>query len=74
MQNKDVCQNNIPSTILTTAEAADYLRVSRLTLRNWRSTRAVSLPYLKVGRAVRYRLADLQSFLEANLRGGDCAA
>ena len=44
-------------------EAAEYLGVVENTLSVWRSTGRYNLPYIKVGRLVRYRLSDLQAFL-----------
>ena len=43
--------------------AAEILGVTPGTLSVWRCTRRYPLPYVKVGRAVRYRLADLEKFL-----------
>jgi predicted DNA-binding transcriptional regulator AlpA len=34
------------------------------TVRNWRSNKKVALPFLKIGRSVRYRLSDVEAFLE----------
>src|SRR5260370_23783494 len=47
--------------LLTEEEAADYLQIRVQTLRQWRSGyhKKEKIPYLKVGRAVRYRKADL---------------
>lgn len=44
-------------------QAACALGVKTSTLAVWRSTGRYKLPYLKVGRLVRYRLADLAEFL-----------
>jgi len=51
----------LPRELLTEEEAADYLQIRLQTLRQWRSGyhKKEKLPYLKVGRAVRYRKADL---------------
>jgi len=53
---------------LTPEEVAAELRVPLATLQTWRSRKSVTLPYLKVGRHVRYRRADLDAFLERGLR------
>ena len=45
-------------------EAAKFLDVSPGTLQVWRSTRRYPLPFVKIGRKVRYRLSDLQAFLQ----------
>ena len=55
-------------TLLTTREAADYLGVSKAFLERdrWAGAR---IPFIKVGaRAVRYRLADLNAYVEGQLR------
>jgi len=54
--------------LLNTTEAANYLGVSKAFLERdrWAGAR---IPFIKVGtRAVRYRLSDLDSFLERQLR------
>ena len=52
-------------TMLTRNEAATYLSVKPQTLACWTHHGRYALPYVKVGRSVRYRLADLDAFLEA---------
>jgi predicted DNA-binding transcriptional regulator AlpA len=49
--------------LLTERETAQVINLSRQTLANWRCTRQQALPYIKVGRAVRYALSDVQNFL-----------
>lgn len=49
--------------ILTTAEAAKYVRLSQPTLERFRLTGA-GAEYLKLGGAVRYRRCDLDAWLE----------
>jgi excisionase family DNA binding protein len=51
--------------VYTEAEAAAYLGVKPGTLSVWRSTRRYDLPYLKVGRLVRYDKADLDRWLQS---------
>lgn len=55
---------------LTERQAADHLGVSPGTLANWRSSGAVRVPFVRLGRAVRYRRSDLERFLAANTVGG----
>lgn len=50
--------------LLTPDQAAEMLGLKPQTLQNWRVTKAESLPYLKYGRHVRYRLEDIQRWLE----------
>lgn len=49
--------------LLPASEAAAALGTTLQTLANWRATGRYSLPYVKVGRLVRYRSADLQAFI-----------
>jgi len=51
--------------LLTRDEAARYLNVQPGTLRVWACERRYPLPFVKVGRAVRYRLEDLDRFIES---------
>jgi excisionase family DNA binding protein len=48
---------------LTAEEVANLTSLSTETLAQWRSQRR-GIPYLKIGRAVRYDLADVQAYLE----------
>lgn len=53
--------------ILSRAEAARYLGIKPQTLAVWASTRRYALPYLKIGRSVRYRIADLDEFIRTHV-------
>lgn len=55
---------NAQNKILSALEAARYLGVAVGTLEVWRSTGRYGIPFLKVGRIVKYRLEDLDAFLE----------
>ena len=52
--------------VLTTAEAARYVRLSKPTLERFRRTGEGPL-YVKLGGAVRYRRAELDKWLESRL-------
>lgn len=54
--------------LLDDKAAAELLDVSPGTLSVWRSTGRYKLPFLKVGRKVRYRRADLLAWLESRTR------
>lgn len=56
-----------PQTILTDNDAAQYLGIGVGTLRASRLNppRSPGPPYIRYGRAVRYRLADLDAWLES---------
>jgi excisionase family DNA binding protein len=58
-----------PTDLLTRSQAATYLGVRPQTLAVWASTRRYSLPCLKVGRLVKYRRADLDTWLTSRTMG-----
>ncbi len=49
--------------LLSTEEAAEYIGVQPQTLALWRSTGRYKIPYLKIGRLVKYRQSDLDTWL-----------
>jgi hypothetical protein len=51
--------------LLDEHQAAAVLHLKVATLRDWRQRRC-GLPYVKLGRAVRYRRSDLADFLAAS--------
>ena len=61
------------SDILTTAEAAEYVRLGKPTLERFRLT-GEGARYCKLGGAVRYRKADLDAWLESRLINSTSAA
>lgn len=56
------------SQIFDRKTAAKYLGVSPNTLAVWACTKRYNLKYIKIGRAVRYRLLDLEKFVEERLQ------
>lgn len=50
------------SPLLNQEEAAKLLGISPTTLATWRCTKRYPLDYVKVGRAVRYKLASILAF------------
>lgn len=50
---------------INSTEAAKILGVSVDTLAVWRCTKRYPLPYIKMGRKVFYRVADLEKFIES---------
>lgn len=61
------------SDLLTPKEASQYIGVTEGTLSVWRATRRYEIPYIKVGHLVKYRLSDLDEWLESrkkNENGG----
>ena len=59
--------------VLTTAEAARYVRLSKPTLERFRLTGEGPL-YAKLGGAVRYRRTELDQWLESRLLASTSAA
>lgn len=57
----------------TEAEAAEYLGLKPSTLQIWRCTGRYSVPYIKVGRLVRYRQSAIDAFVIARTRTFDTA-
>jgi len=57
-----------PDALLDHTQAAAALGVRPGTLSVWRCTGRYALPYLKVGRLVRYRAGDLLAWLETRAR------
>ncbi|MBM9616647.1 helix-turn-helix domain-containing protein [Desulfobulbus rhabdoformis] len=63
--SKQNLQAAIQNKLLTPEEAAPLVGVTVGTLQVWRSTNRYPLKYVKAGRLVRYRLEDIQSFIES---------
>lgn len=55
--------------LVSRQEAADILNVQPQTLAKWASAQRYDLPYIKVGKAVRYRRSDLREFMDRNTVG-----
>lgn len=60
--------------LLNEREAAQFLSLQHKTLANWRSAGRYALPFVKVGRAVRYRRSDLVAWLAARTRANGATA
>ena len=56
-----------PQSLMTERQASAYLAVAVKTLQGWR-WRGEGPRFLKLGRAVRYRRAELEAFIEDGLR------
>ncbi|MBK9145149.1 MAG: helix-turn-helix domain-containing protein [Candidatus Melainabacteria bacterium] len=50
--------------LLSRREAAEVLGVSEQTLAVWKCTGRYDLPYVKIGKLVKYRKADLDRFID----------
>jgi hypothetical protein len=57
--------NKLKSTkLLTRKEAAAFLGVKESTLAHWKCTGRYNLASVKIGSLVKYRIADLEKFIE----------
>lgn len=65
---QNITNNKAKSNLLTRVEAAEYLGVTSQTLAVWACTQRYSLPFVKIGRLVKYRLDDLNQFIENGLQ------
>ena len=53
--------------LLTVNEVAEFLQISPRTLASWRANNPNDLPFIRLGnRTIRYRLEDLDDFLESD--------
>lgn len=50
--------------LLSTNEAAELLGLPPQTLVSWRCTRTVRIPFVRIGRAVRYKRSAIETFIE----------
>ena len=55
--------------LMSRKQAAEYLGVKEQTLACWTTTKRYALPYIKVGRLVKYRRTDLERFITENCVG-----
>jgi predicted DNA-binding transcriptional regulator AlpA len=53
--------------LLTAEEAARLLGVTPCTLSIWRCSKRYPLNYIKIGGKVRYRLSDIEQFVESRV-------
>ena len=56
---------NTKNVLWDEKQAADYLGLNHKTLTTWRTNKRYNLPFIKVGRLVRYRPEDVEAFLES---------
>lgn len=55
------------NNLLTPSQAAEILGVTIGTLAVWRCTARYPLPFVKIGRRVKYRLNDINNFIEKGI-------
>lgn len=51
------------SDLLSRREAAEYLGITERTLAVWACVKRYNLPYVKIGRLVKYRRSELDNFI-----------
>lgn len=69
MANQTTKPNQPKDEILGNTAAADYIGVTPRTLEVWRCTKRYQIPFIKVGRLVKYRQSALDAFLESRTMG-----
>ncbi|MDO9600589.1 MAG: helix-turn-helix domain-containing protein [Azoarcus sp.] len=73
-------QQSIPDMVatqrdlLTPSDVANELKVKVTTLAIWRTTGRHRLPFVKIGRAIRYRRSDLDTWLAERARTNGATA
>lgn len=53
---------------MTSKEAAEYLGINEATLRDWRITGRHRIPFVKIGRSVRYAEGDLKNYIQSRTK------
>lgn len=66
-----VIKNQSTDPLLTPPEAAAYIGVTENTLSVWRCVGRYNIPFIKVGRLVKYRKSALDTFLVSRTYGGE---
>jgi len=64
---------NFQPNLLDTEQAAAHIGVTPRTLEVWRCVKRHTIPYIKVGRLVKYRQADLDAWLVSRTVSDDAA-
>lgn len=59
-----ILNNQSTDPLLTPSEAAAYIGVTENTLSVWRCVGRYNIPFVKVGRLVKYRKSALDAFLD----------
>lgn len=60
-------RQSIADPLLDRIAAAQYIGVKPGTLAVWKCNDRHALPYIKIGRLIRYRKSDLDQFIEGKL-------
>ena len=59
--------------LISRPQAAEYLGIRAQTLAVWATTGRYNLPFVRIGRSVRYKKSDLDAFIAARTVGGSKA-
>lgn len=59
----------VKSELMTRKQAAEFLGVSEGTLAVWACTKRYKLPMVKIGHLAKYKLSDLEAFIERRTVG-----
>ena len=59
-----------PNELLNDNRAAELLGIRPQTLAAWRSNGRYKLPFVRIGRCVRYKRSDLEAFVESRRENG----
>lgn len=63
--------NTNSSQLLNRKQAAEFLGVKEATLAHWKCTGRYNLSVVKIGRLVKYRVSDLEKFVEQGVSGSE---
>ena len=63
-------ETTVKTKLLSDPEATELLGLKAGTLAVWRAERRYPLPFVKIGRAVRFRVEDLDAFIASRTVGG----
>jgi excisionase family DNA binding protein len=66
-------EKTIQSNLLTREQAAQFLNLKKTTLEAW-AVRGGGPDFVKMGKAVRYRMSDLETFIESRIRANTSEA
>jgi excisionase family DNA binding protein len=66
-----VLKDQLTDPLLSPPKAAEYLGVTVRTLSVWRCVGRYNIPFIKVGRLVKYRKSALDAFLNRRTIGGE---
>lgn len=66
-----ILKNHTSDPLFTPSEASAYIGVTENTLSVWRCVGRYDIPFIKVGRLVKYRKSALDAFLERRTIGNE---